>query len=94
MFVCLNIASRSTEEIYSEFRDERMVGYFAFGRPILLVIDLELAKAILVKDFDHFADRRHFDISQVSGQCYDITISEVLTGHLTILIVNGDGKRC
>ena len=35
------------------------VGYYgSFGDPILLITDLELAKRVAIKDFDHFTDRR------------------------------------
>ena len=37
-----------------------MIGFHAFGAPILLVNDLDLAKQIFIKDFDHFLDRRQF----------------------------------
>jgi cytochrome P450 len=33
-------------------------GIMEFRNPLLFVVDLDLAKRILVKDFDHFADRR------------------------------------
>ena len=38
--------------------NEKLFGYFAFGQPIYVVNDEELAKRILIKDFDHFMDRR------------------------------------
>jgi len=34
------------------------VGHYAFSTPYLLILDLELAKSIMIKDFDHFTDRR------------------------------------
>jgi cytochrome P450 family 6 len=41
-----------------------MVGYYTFGTPTLLVNDLDIAKQILIKDFDHFADRRDMTFSE------------------------------
>merc|ERR1719270_2850100 len=43
-----------------EFKDERIWGYFMMGQPILVINDEELAKHILIKDFDHFTDVRSF----------------------------------
>jgi hypothetical protein len=40
------------------------VGYYAFGTPTLLVNDLDVAKQIFIKDFDHFADRRDMTFSE------------------------------
>ena len=45
-------------EIYQKHRGERFVGHYEFGTPRLLVVDLELAKSVMIKDFDHFVDRR------------------------------------
>jgi len=43
-----------------EFKDEKIWGYFMMGQPILVINDEELAKHILIKDFDHFTDVRSF----------------------------------
>jgi hypothetical protein len=48
-----------TREIYDKHSSELGVGYYGtMGQPILLIKDLEIAKRILIKDFDHFVDRR------------------------------------
>jgi len=52
------LADRSLAE--GEFRDEKVFGYFMMGQPTLVVKDEELAKHILIKDFDHFTDIRSF----------------------------------
>ena len=50
---------RSTDEIHVKHPNDKIVGYYAaMGEPILLINDIELGKRILVKDFDHFVDRR------------------------------------
>ena len=41
-----------------EFRNEKVFGYFMMGQPTLVIKDEELAKRILIKDFDHFTDIR------------------------------------
>lgn len=46
------------KEVYDQFRGkEDFVGIFFFTDPAILVINPELAKCILVKDFHHFSDR-------------------------------------
>jgi cytochrome P450 len=48
-----------TREIYEKYSSELVVGYYStMGAPVLLIKDLEIAKRILIKDFDHFVDRR------------------------------------
>ena len=47
-----------SELIDAEFKDVKVFGYFGFGQPIWVINDEELAKQILIKDFDHFVDRR------------------------------------
>jgi cytochrome P450 len=42
----------------NEFKGVKIFGYFAFGQPIWVINDEELAKILLIKDFDHFVDRR------------------------------------
>lgn len=52
-----------TDDLYYKFKNKNQlcVGYYgAFGTPTLIILDWELAKKILVKDFDHFTDRRVF----------------------------------
>jgi cytochrome P450 len=34
------------------------VCHYAFNAAHLLILDVELAKAVMIKDFDHFTDRR------------------------------------
>ena len=41
-----------------EFKNEKVFGYFMMGQPTLVINDEELAKHILIKDFDHFTDIR------------------------------------
>ena len=49
---------------YEKYRDEKFLGmYGPMGTPLLMVHDLDMAKNILIKDFDHFVDRSaNFDI--------------------------------
>ena len=56
----------SLECTYKQFRSEKMVGIFNLGTPNLVIHDVELAKQIMVKDFDHFVDRRDFGLSETN----------------------------
>lgn len=46
--------------MYEEMRHEKFFGYYSLGQKYVVVNDLELLKHVLVKDFDHFMDRRSF----------------------------------
>lgn len=49
-------------DTYKEYKDKKMVGTYGFGGvPNLLVMDMDLIKTVLVKDFDYLADRRDMD---------------------------------
>ena len=45
-------------ELYNINRDAKYVGFYEFMLPIILIRDVELAKQIMVKHFDHFKDHR------------------------------------
>jgi len=44
--------------VENEFPDEKIFGYFNFGQPTFVINDEELAKKIMIKDFEYFTDRR------------------------------------
>ncbi|XP_013178599.1 PREDICTED: cytochrome P450 6B5-like [Papilio xuthus] len=44
-------------DIYNQFPNDKVVGMYRMTTPCLLVRDLDIAKAILIKDFDYFSDR-------------------------------------
>ncbi|CAB3239054.1 unnamed protein product [Arctia plantaginis] len=44
--------------LYNKFPEERFVGRFEFLNEMVLIRDLDLAKQIAVKDFEHFLDHR------------------------------------
>ena len=47
-----------TDKIYKSFPDQKIIGsYGIFGKPSIVFRDLDLAKRIMIKDFDHFVDR-------------------------------------
>nr|QTW43654.1 CYP3025A2-6 [Eurytemora affinis] len=48
-------------EAVKEFPKEKVFGYFLLGQPIFVINNEELAKKVLIKDFEYFTDRRTFD---------------------------------
>jgi len=45
------------DKLYKKYKGERFVGYYQGRSPALLVLDPDLIKRVLVKDFAHFHDR-------------------------------------
>ena len=43
-------------------KDKGLVGYFFFGTPFLVLTDIDMAKQVFIKDFDHFTDRRKIEV--------------------------------
>lgn len=57
-------------EIYREFRGTaKLCGFYIFTIPVYVILDIDLVKNILVKDFDHFHDRG------ITHSRYDSTIT-------------------
>ena len=54
-----------------------MYGMYEFNKPVLVTWDTEIMKSILVKDFDHFTDRRYFNME--TGQERDQVVSEMVS---------------
>ncbi|KAF4524101.1 hypothetical protein B566_EDAN007684 [Ephemera danica] len=42
--------------VYKQFKDDKFVGFYRMRKPVLLFLDPELIKNILIKDFSHFTD--------------------------------------
>ena len=59
-----------TDKLYWRFRDKAFVGFYGVlgSTPTLLINDLELAKLILIKDFDHFVDRRQISLDDEANK--------------------------
>ncbi|CAH2269488.1 jg27297 [Pararge aegeria aegeria] len=57
--------TRDLEIYYNNYPDERFVGKYEFMKPVIIVRDLDLAKNITVKDFEHFLDHRNFTDEKV-----------------------------
>lgn len=52
---------KHTQEVYDQIKHKSPIGGLYFGlNPFFLVTDMEMAKRILIKDFDHFVNRGIF----------------------------------
>ena len=70
-----------TDDSYFKHKNQLCVGYYGFlGAPFLVIRDWELAKKVLVKDFDHFVDRRVF------------ASNEKADPYMTKMLINMKGK--
>ena len=45
------------ENRYRKWKDKKLVGFWSFIYPALLVTDVDIIKRILVQDFNYFRDR-------------------------------------
>lgn len=63
------------DEIYRHHGGSKICGMYEKLSPTLLIGDPELIKAVLIKDFDHFVDRRSFKMKSERDQIF----SEMLT---------------
>merc|ERR1712110_8109 len=44
-------------DLYHQFPEEKVVGIYIINQPTMIVQDPDMARQILVKDFNHFVDR-------------------------------------
>ena len=59
------------EKIYQEFPDAKVAGYYGlFGSPVFVINDFDMIKRVLIKDFDHFVDRRHMKLSPKTNKYF------------------------
>ncbi|GLH10346.1 Cytochrome P450 [Gryllus bimaculatus] len=52
-----NSFSDQVLRLYGEARGHRVFGFLQFQTPLFLVRDLDVLKAVMIKDFDHFTNR-------------------------------------
>eukprot|EP00088_Acartia_fossae_P004718 TRINITY_DN12036_c0_g1_i12.p1 TRINITY_DN12036_c0_g1~~TRINITY_DN12036_c0_g1_i12.p1 ORF type:complete len:528 (-),score=156.85 TRINITY_DN12036_c0_g1_i12:320-1903(-) len=57
-------------ELAKSFPQEKVLGYFMFQSPRYLINDQELAKQIMIKDFEYFVDRPTFKSANKIGQLF------------------------
>ncbi|XP_059607669.1 probable cytochrome P450 9f2 [Phlebotomus argentipes] len=51
-------------DAYSSFPNERVCGTFEFRSPLLVIRDPELIKCLMIKEFDHFVNRRNIFVDE------------------------------
>ncbi|XP_075237076.1 cytochrome P450 9e2-like [Lycorma delicatula] len=44
-------------KLYRQFKGHKFAGFYEGRRPVLIVLDPDIVKDVLVRDFDHFVDR-------------------------------------
>ena len=59
-------------DMTNEFKEERFFGWFMFGKPMLMINDVELVKNIKVKDFSHFVDPQDEHTAKMSRMGGDL----------------------
>ncbi|XP_037043807.1 cytochrome P450 9e2-like isoform X2 [Bradysia coprophila] len=55
---------KSDTDIYNQLKAQKYGGVMEFGAPALFITDLDLLKQVLIRDFDHFVNRRGFDLEE------------------------------
>ncbi|KAK8744601.1 hypothetical protein OTU49_000886 [Cherax quadricarinatus] len=63
------------DEVYRSLGSSTVCGFYEMLKPTLMIADPELVKAVLIKDFDHFVDRRIFNFTSDK----DEILNEMLT---------------
>lgn len=63
-----------TDKLYRKHKDKKYIGNYLLWSPTLLVTDPEIAKAITIKDFDHFVDRRNTGMTEADKWCEDMLV--------------------
>lgn len=72
--------SNIADDAYWGFPNAKAVGiYGVLGTPSLVIRDIEIAKHIMIKDFDHFVDRREFILSRKANR-YTVDMLSLLKG--------------
>ena len=64
-------------QLRNKFNDSGMCGLYEFLKPVLVIWDTELIKHVFIKDFDHFTDRRNFEMK--TGHERDLVMTEMLS---------------
>ncbi|KAK8397306.1 hypothetical protein O3P69_004780 [Scylla paramamosain] len=70
-----------TDKLYREQGANKVLGLYLFHVPRLFVTDPELVKTLLVKDFDHFADRVNLSINNEEEEYLNELLTKVKGDH-------------
>ena len=67
---------------HDQFPNSSFFGFYKpFGKPVLAIRNLDIAKRIMVKNFDHFVDRNFFDANPESNKYVNMMLL-ILKGEL------------
>ncbi|KAK7072390.1 Cytochrome P450 3A4 [Halocaridina rubra] len=69
------------DEVYKNHGTKGLVGFYSFLQPSLNVMNPELAKAIFIKDFDHFVDRRSFKFNYSDDEIFNHFLTNATGSH-------------
>ncbi|CAL4199041.1 unnamed protein product, partial [Meganyctiphanes norvegica] len=58
-----NIPHLYRDEVYHKYGGDRFNGYYEFFTPTISFGDPEILKSVMIKDFDHFTDRRVLEMN-------------------------------
>ena len=61
-----------SKDDYFRFPDEKVYGWFLFGKPCLAIRDPNILKNIQVKDFNHFVDRNEVNMTKALSEGGDL----------------------
>jgi len=65
--------SELLQETYAAFRGSaKVAGTYVFLRPMAVVLDLDLVKAVLIRDFNNFVDRRSFHGDPLTANLFNL----------------------
>lgn len=92
--------SLSPRQVYKNHGGSRFVGFYEMHKPMLMVGDPELVKAVLIKDFDHFVDRRTVTLTAERDEIFKDMLTQATGNHwkgirsvLTPTFTSGRMKR-
>ncbi|CAH0587965.1 unnamed protein product [Chrysodeixis includens] len=79
------------DDLYKEYKDEKVVGLFRMISPTLLVRDLDIVKQVLIKDFELLPDRGLYYSKEALGDnlfhaTYDV--SKTVRKHVTSIFTS------
>ena len=63
------------EAAVKELPNEKVFGYFMFGQPTFVINDAEIAKRVLIKDFEYFTDLRIFETNDQIGDLFMVNLA-------------------
>lgn len=69
------------DEVYKKHGGSTFCGFYEFLKPNFLIGDPDLAKAIFIKDFDYFVDRRNFKFTYGKDDIFNHFLTNATGSH-------------